>query len=241
MNNQYENGEYWAVNSSFHEEDSDFKFQNFLTLLKRNPQAVWEGITDLGCGAGRIIWNFSNQYPQSKCLGLDLNPEIIAYADQKYQNTNLAFEVATKNIPADLSGLVILADVFEHAEDYLGLLKSVNHRFSYYLFNIPLDLSIRSLIRNEPIQLRKNYGHLHYFYDKLALQMLTENGFQVVDFLYADNVGFDYISKRGMSKFVYLLKLSFAKIFSAVFGKSRTSMLLGCYSLTVLCTNKSSV
>ena len=71
MEEKYINGKYWEENETLHEEDSDFKSEHFLTLLKRNPLIPTKKIVDIGCGAGRIIWNFSKEYPESTCVGVD--------------------------------------------------------------------------------------------------------------------------------------------------------------------------
>ena len=129
---------------------------------------------------------------------------------KKYANDNLSFQTDMNNLKTDKSyNLILLADVFEYIEDYIGFLKEVNRQFTYQLFNIPQDLSIRALVRNGPIKARKEFSHLHYFYDKLALQMLEENGFWIIDFFYADNVGFDYRNRTGVAKV-----LCFGKFFS---------------------------
>lgn|GEM_PF-6550114 len=80
MDNKYQTGKYWEKNTRFHEEDSDFKFQNFMTLLKRNPHVKIHGLINMGCGAGRITWQFSEKYEHIKCVGIDLSENIIAYA-----------------------------------------------------------------------------------------------------------------------------------------------------------------
>ena len=236
MANQYLTGEYWTRNTSFHEEDSDFKFQNFFTLLTRNSQISISGIVDMGCGAGRILWNFAQAFPNTRCLGIDLNPEIISYASSKYKRENLAFQLANGQ-PASTSGynLVILADVFEHIEDYIGFLKSIKDKYSYHLFNIPLDLSVRTLLKNGPVHARSAYGHLHFFYDKLALRTLEDNGFRIIDYLYTDNISFEGSKQKGLKRLGYLLKSGIARLTALVIGQSKTSVLFGYSSLTVLC------
>lgn len=239
MENQYQTGKYWENNNSFHEEDSDFKFRNFLTLLKRNPQIAITGMVDLGCGAGRITWHFSNTFKKIRCAGIDLDPDIINYADNKYQNENLFYQTAFENTKADQSfNLVLLADVFEHVENYIGFLQELRQDFSYQLFNIPLDLSVRTLLSNGVMDSRKAFGHLHYFYDKLALRMLEDNGFTVIDYLYTDNISFESSKKKGITKASYFLKSILSKITCLLIGQSRTSILFGYSSLTVLCSSK---
>jgi SAM-dependent methyltransferase len=237
MANQYQTGEYWNRNAGFHEEDSDFKFQNFHTLLKRNPDIPITRIVDMGCGAGRITWNFAQTFSNTSCIGVDLDPAIISYAGSKYVRENLSFQTANQQSFSNFN-LVVLADVFEHVEDYIGLLAKIRNDYSYQLFNIPLDLSIRTLFRNGPVQARNTYGHLHFFYDKLALKTLEENGFRIIDYLYTDNIGLDLAKQKGMKKLPYFIKSLIANITAYLIGQSRTSLLFGYSSLSVLCASK---
>lgn len=40
----------------------------------------------------------------------------------------------------------MLIDVFEHIEDYMDFLRSINSRAKYFVFHIPLDMYIQGLI-----------------------------------------------------------------------------------------------
>ena len=236
MDNKYVNGKYWEENETLHEEDSDFKFQHFLTLLKRNPLITISNIVDLGCGAGRIIWNFSKEYPDSKCVGVDLSEKIIQYAKEKYNRQNLTYYTQTEfNEKQEEFKLVVLADVFEHIEDYIGFLKDVRSKYQYQLFNIPLDLSIKYLLNDRPLKMRSSVGHLHYFYDKLILKILEDNGFKVIDYLYANNIETETEWRNSFLKYKHLIKKYILKGLVSLFGESLVSKLYGGFSLTVLC------
>lgn len=238
MTNQYQTGEYWNKNTGFHEEDSDFKFQNLYTLLKRNPQVNISGIVDIGCGAGRITWNFACAFPDINCIGIDLDPAIVAYAASKYKKENLSFQLSSDITPAQNEfNLVILADVFEHIGDYISFLQNIRKTYSYQLFNIPLDLSVRTLLKNGPVHAQNAYGHLHFFYDKLALRTLEDNGFRIIEYLYTDNVSFDCNKQKGFKKLSYFLKSKIAKLTALMIGQSKTSQLFGYSSLSVLCAS----
>jgi predicted TPR repeat methyltransferase len=244
MENLYQTGEYWEKNSSFHEEDSDFKFQNFMVLVTRNPEISISGIVDLGCGAGRITWNFSNHFKEVSCVGVDLDHSIVKYASNKYQNENLSYQTGLESIKGDKSyNLVVLADVFEHIVDYIGFLQGIKKEFTYQLFNIPLDLSVRTLLTNGPIGARNAFGHLHFFYDKLALRILEDNGFDVIDYFYTDNISFEGSKQKGITKGIYFFKSIISRVSRLLIGQSKTSVIFGYSSLTVLCRsieNKSS-
>lgn len=239
MDSQYTTGKYWEENSSLHEEDSDFKFDHFLTLLKRNRAVNPTGVIDMGCGAGRIIWNFSKEYPNIKCKGIDLSEKVISYAKQRYSNSNLSFEVQSSSYrPEESFNLVLLADVFEHVADYIGFLAEIKSTYKYQLFNIPMDLSVRYLLNDHPLETRASVGHLHYFYDKLILKILDENGFKVIDYSYANNLEMETLKVNGFVKYRYKMKKAFVKMLISFFGESLTSKLYGGFSLSVLCERK---
>ena len=236
MEDRYINGKYWIDNKTLHQEDSDFKFRNLFTLIKRNHSISLKGIVDIGCGAGKIIYNFSKDYPKIKCVGVDLSETIIEHAKLNYINPNLRYYTEKEFIRnEDDLNLVILADVFEHVENYIGFLKEARSKYQYQLFNIPLDLSVRYLLNNRPLVTRATVGHLHYFYDKLILKILEENGFKIIDYLYANNIENELKKLKGFSKYIQLAKKYFQGLLVVIFGKSMASRIYGGYSLSVLC------
>src|SRR3954466_1046828 len=56
-------------------------------LLK--PGAV---IADMGCGSGSGSYQFALLNPHIRVVGIDINPDIIKIAHEKYQLPNLKFE-----------------------------------------------------------------------------------------------------------------------------------------------------
>jgi hypothetical protein len=81
--------------------------------------------------------------------------------------------------------LVLMLDVFEHVEDYMGLVRDIRSKGKYKLFHIPLDLSIQAVARkNGLLRRRDDHAHLHYFTKETALRTLTDVGYQLVDHFY---------------------------------------------------------
>ncbi|HXZ04148.1 MAG TPA: hypothetical protein VEH81_04900, partial [Ktedonobacteraceae bacterium] len=55
----------------------------------------------------------------------------------------------------------------------------------YKILHIPLDLSVQTVLRpGALLNVRDSYGHLHYFTKEIALQMLKDVGFEVLDYFY---------------------------------------------------------
>ena len=58
----YLSGKYYQQNQSYHTEDSSFKYNNIIKLLKKNnfEFSKINTVTEVGCGAGHILLNAKN-------------------------------------------------------------------------------------------------------------------------------------------------------------------------------------
>ena len=75
-------------------------------------------------------------------------------------------------------------DVLEHVEDPFSFLRDIRPKSTYKIIHLPLDISVRNVLLGNLIKFRAAYGHLHYFTKDLALQMLRDAGYEVIDYLY---------------------------------------------------------
>jgi hypothetical protein len=81
--------------------------------------------------------------------------------------------------------IILVIDVLEHLEDYFDFLKKLKARSLFKIFHIPLDLSVQTVLRSEPLlRVRSRVGHIHYFTKETALAVLKDAGYQVVDYFY---------------------------------------------------------
>jgi len=185
MSDIYESGRYWDDKASMHEEDSDFKVNHALALLKRNNFHP-ASIVDCGCGAGRVSWLFAKNL-DAPTLGVDVSDRSIDHAGAAYRHARLSFRKST--IAALQDGaydLGVMFDVFEHVDDYLGFLRIARPKARHWLFNIPLDMSVMHLIDGTYMERRRRIGHLHYFTEASALATLEDTGFSVIDRQFAN-------------------------------------------------------
>ena len=61
-------------------------------------------------------------------------------------------------------------------------MRSLRQKSEYQIFHIPLDLSVQSVLRGEPILTRRHsLGHIHYFTKETALATLIDTGYEVLD------------------------------------------------------------
>ena len=180
----YESGEYLAKNPDWHAADSPHKAQWITEILKRNhiePQHIVE----VGAGSGEILVQLRKTFPGARLEGYDISPQAHAIAGPKATD-GLTFHLADY-LAADgpAPDLLMAIDVFEHVEDYMAFLKAIKPRGQFKIFHIPLDLSVQGVLRGTPILVaRQEIGHLHYFTKDTAIAVLTDCGYEVIDWNY---------------------------------------------------------
>jgi hypothetical protein len=63
--------------------------------------------------------------------------------------------------------------------------QTIKERALYKIFQIPLDLSVQTVLRATPlIRDRQRLGHIHYFTKETALQLLIDLGYNIIDCFY---------------------------------------------------------
>lgn len=181
----YQTGEYLEKNPTYHVEDSPFKADQILTMIRKHDLRP-HSICEVGCGAGEILNQLQAQLPADiKYYGYEISPQAFELCRQR-ENERLHFfcEDLLKDSSREFD-LLLCLDVFEHVEDYLGFLKGLQSKAEHKIFHIPLDLSVQWLWRTKPIMReREQAGHLHYFTKETALATLEHAGYEVVDWFY---------------------------------------------------------
>jgi SAM-dependent methyltransferase len=187
----YTRGGYAAQNPTYHTEDSAFKWRNFEAALRAAGVVLDDvgTVAEIGCGAGQILAcaQASGALPRATFHGWDINPEAIERA--RGLSPELALTCGDLLESSDCSDLVLCADVFEHVEDPFRFLRRLKARGRLFVFNIPLELSLLTLLRGESA-LRASYeqvGHLHFYTQASALRLLSVCGYDVVTTRFARN------------------------------------------------------
>lgn len=182
---RYISGRYLEHNVDWHASESPWKTEQIVMMLKRNRLAP-HTVCDVGCGAGEVLARLQARLvPGTHLLGYEISPVAFAMCEQR-ANANLEFKLGDiRREPETRFDLLLLLDVMEHVEDYLGFLRDLHRRGKYTLLHIPLDVSVQTVLRSDALLLRRDYyGHLHYFTKETALRTLEETGYQVVDVVY---------------------------------------------------------
>jgi SAM-dependent methyltransferase len=178
---RYTSGSYLADNPGWHVEDSAWKAEHIARLL--TDQGIMpRTVVDVGCGAGEVLARLQPALPAGcDLVGYDIAPRAIARSQTK-ANTHLRFVIGDFLLHAAARvDLALAVDVFEHIEDYIGFLRHLVPRARHFIFHIPLDLHVSSLLRVAPLlDARRQVGHLHFFTRELALAALADAGYRVI-------------------------------------------------------------
>lgn len=224
----YEDGTYLDHNKSWHQEDSPWKADQIRRLLVKN-QVSLESVAEIGCGAGGVLRNLSEQIGEEKTyVGYDISPLAIELARSTPKH-NIQYHIGDM-LELDVAFDVVMAiDVFEHVENYVSFLQRLRPMGRYKIFHIPLDLSVQSVLRNRPILAAREWlGHLHYFTKDTALATLKSTGYEIVDWSYTKWC-FELPDSRLESKVMWLPR----KVLFSI-HKDFAVRLLGGFSLLVL-------
>jgi len=185
INSRYIDGSYLEDTEDWHEGDALWKAVRIIKMIERIAPSP-KSICDVGCGSGGVLFQIQKLIESpAKLTGFDISPQATKIANKRasknleYKNQNIFDQ---KDLTFDL---LMLIDVFEHVEDYLGFLMKIRNYSKYFIFHIPLDLSALSVIREWPLLRRRSaVGHLHYFTKATAIETLKDCGFEVLHDFY---------------------------------------------------------
>ncbi|MGO9085612.1 MAG: class I SAM-dependent methyltransferase [Candidatus Sulfotelmatobacter sp.] len=182
----YRDGSYLKYNSSWHTEESPFKVRQIQRMIRQQKLSP-KTVCDVGCGAGVVLAELQQHLPPDcVCWGYDVSPDALAMSADR-GNEKLRFRMCDirKDECDTFFDLLLMLDVFEHVEDYMGLVRAVRSKARQKLFHIPLDLSVQAVMRkNGLLRRRDHHAHLHYFTKETALRTLTDVGYTIVDYFY---------------------------------------------------------
>jgi len=193
-------GTYMEQVKGWHAGDSPWKASQILRMIDKhrlNPKTIH----DVGCGVGEVLVELQRKMPGDVTFrGYDISPQAASIAREK-GNDRLEFLnedfLTAETVPPDL---LLVLDVFEHVPDYLGFLESLRARAGWFIFHIPIDLSVQSINHRSTtvLEKRRKYGHLHAFTREMALATLTDAGYEVVDHFYTNDHEIDNRPPRGL-------------------------------------------
>lgn len=181
---RYTEGDYAQQNPDWDSADSPWKAQQVLGLLARHGLSP-ASVVEVGCGAGGVLSALRSRWQQADMEGFDIAPGLPALWAQR-QAEGIRFTLGDYlTIERPTPDLTLVLDVLEHLGDPFAFLAALRERAGSTVFHIPLDLSAISVARERPLlHVRHKVGHLHYFTRGLALAMLEECGWEVLEECY---------------------------------------------------------
>lgn len=226
----YISGTYLDINPTWHVEKSPWKAQQIIKMLAHSGVAP-ETICEVGCGAGEILAQLQQDMPE-KCtfLGYEISPQAYDLAKSR-ENEKLHFKLADIRHVEGYFDLILVIDVIEHIEDCFSFLRELQPKGQYKIFHIGLDLTVESLLRPNALlgfrSTRGHVGHVHYFTKNMALAMLEDLGYEVLDYFYTRR------PLRATDSFKRKVA-QVPRMLSFALHKDVTARVLGGYSLLVL-------
>lgn len=229
-NEIYTSGDYLKKNPTWHVEDSSWKAKQIFKMMKRN-NIMPKTICEVGCGAGEILSQL--QYNMNKeCIfwGYEISPPAFKLCKERF-NERLHFKLKDFLQEKDVFfDLILLIDLIEHLEDYFSFLREIKPKSQYKILHIPLDLFVLKLVFHYTIlRARESAGHIHLFTKDIALQILKDIDYEILDCFYT--AGSIELPVKSIEN--YFAKLP-RKIFFSI-HKDFAVRIMGGYSLMVLC------
>lgn len=231
--NRYLNGDYAAKNPDWDSTDAVWKAKKLSELLDTHRIRP-TSIVEIGCGSGAVLVALQKEFTHASFTGYDISPDAEQFWSAHHA-TGIRFKVAdylTEHTePTDL---ILLLDVLEHVGNPWQFLTVLHGRSRIIAIHFPLDLSAISVLREQPLlNVRSKVGHLHFFTKSLALSLLEETGYEVIEARFT-NASLDVPKRSLKTKLVsWIRKLAY--LFSHDFG----ARLLGGETLMVLARSKS--
>ncbi|MES2413917.1 MAG: methyltransferase domain-containing protein [Pseudomonadota bacterium] len=181
---RYLSNEYLRENPSWDVEDSPWKAGKVRELLAAHA-IVPKSLVDVGCGAGIVLAELQKIYEEAHFIGYDIAPDAESFWEQA-RRMGIELRVGDflqSEVP--IQDVLLALDVLEHLQDPFAFLSSLKGRAKHYIFHFPLDLSALSVLREAPLlNVRKKVGHIHYYTRRLALALLEDCGYRIVDARY---------------------------------------------------------
>lgn len=223
---RYSDGRYVEANPDWHDSDASWKAARVAALLDSaglRPSTI----CDVGCGSGGVLAELRRRLAGSRMVGLDVSPQAVEIAQARHPELDIRLgDLASHQEYFDV---VLVLDVFEHVEDYLGLLRAMRTYGEHFIFHIPLDMSAQLVVRAKPLLAkREEVGHLHYFSKDTALATLTTAGYAVDRWSYTAGS----IDAPDRTRRMKLLALP--RRVGAAIAPNATATVLGGFSLLVL-------
>lgn len=230
ITDMYTNGEYLKENPTWDSEDSEWKAEQILKIIEKN-KLEYSSIYELGCGGGDVIRYLQQKIDNNNCTykGYEISPQAYEICKSK-ENANLHYVLKDFLLEKDVKcDIILLIDLIEHLENYHEYLRTIKSSSQYKILHIPLEFfAVSAIYEKLLLNQRKKVGHIHYFTKGIAIAMLEELDYEIVDYFYTP--GYTLNRNYGFKdKLIKIPRIIFSHI-----SKDITARIFGGYSLMVL-------
>jgi hypothetical protein len=181
----YFDGTYLDNNPDWDRKDAPWKAKLVASMLSEN-NIIPSTVCEVGCGAGDILLNLKRSMPTTAMVGYDISPSVVKFWNEKRNVNGIEyilgdFHVLNKN----KHDVLLMLDVFEHIRDPYSFLENSRQHADFFIFHVPLELSVSTIIREYTlINARNKVGHLHHYTKNLAIAVIIESGYNILDLRY---------------------------------------------------------
>lgn len=186
MTSIYTDGTYLQANPGWHAQDARWKLQHVLRALEQaGVTEKLHNVCDVGCGAGELVKEWARKRPHMHFTGCDISPQAHQLCLQGAPE-NVHFVQGNKTGQASFDA-VLAIDVLEHVPEPDLFLTHLESKAPLLVLHVPLDLSVRSVIKPEILETeRRTVGHIHFYTAPYLRRVLRNRGYQILSWHYTN-------------------------------------------------------
>jgi ubiquinone/menaquinone biosynthesis C-methylase UbiE len=159
---------------------STWKANELINLIQQVEHEKIHSIIEIGCGYGRILQQISEYFRIPLVIGIDNHKPTLKMAKKVAPHCKyMLMDAYNLSFPDDSFDLIILSDIIEHLEHPDLLLKETRRVAKYSIFKIPLEKCLINIKRQYGKQ--DSSGHLFSLDEKKAINLITQNGFRIIN------------------------------------------------------------
>jgi SAM-dependent methyltransferase len=171
---RYADGRYLTAHPQWHAERSPWKAGHVVTGL-RAVDASPISMCDIGCGTARVLAHVVRALPGvGTAVGFEPSPDAPLHPDAQGIVERRQVDATTSTDHFDVA---LMLDVFEHVADHLGFLEACRPLADTFVFHIPLEINVHTVLTGKLGDSRDRVGHLHTFTRRTALDTLRDCGY----------------------------------------------------------------
>ena len=148
-----------------------------------------ETLLDIGCGPGNLLGILHGKHPNSKLIGLDVDPKILKIARNKLSDRIEFIESSATKLPFPDNSLDVVTStlMIHHLKSYEKdqMIKEIYRilkpggRFYLFDFSKPTNLFGKIFVK-----LFKNFEHMNDALEGRYTKWMKESGFKKIEYIY---------------------------------------------------------